>query len=332
VIAAVVIAGFALNVLATVDFGFISAGGAEAGPAYVLLKLLERGAGAILVVVGLFAAISRSLPEADVDERPSPWVLYGILTGLGVFLLHNLVDFSLFEAGPMFLFALLAGASLGMREAKGMRAGLRATRIVAMAAPLAWLVAAVALAAPVLIAESNANAGEEAVRTSRFEQAAQAYQDAAATVPYNGEYSLRAATILASAQDAATVARARAAFDAAIRANPLSAAYYATRAHFESHQPQPDATRVRQDFERSLELDPDNVQSRLEFAKTLEDLHDAAGARDQYEKALWYDDQLAPDEIERLSGAKVAEIRATIARLGSAAAPATATAPATRPI
>jgi hypothetical protein len=88
-----------------------------------------------------------------------------------------------------------------------------------VAAPVAWLAAAGALAAPVLIAESNANAGEEAVRTSRFAEAIQAYQDAAATVPYNGEYALRAAGILASARDPGSAERALASFDAAIRAN-----------------------------------------------------------------------------------------------------------------
>jgi tetratricopeptide (TPR) repeat protein len=329
-IAAVVAAGFLLNLLATVDFSFISAGGAEAGPAYVLLKLLERGAGAILVLVGMFSKVTRGLPEADFDERPSPWVLYGILTGLGVFLLHNLVDFSLFEAGPMFLFALLAGSALGMRDAAGVSTGKRTTRVVAVAAPVAWLAAAGALAAPVLIAESNANAGEEAVRTSRFAEAIQAYQDAAATVPYNGEYALRAAGILASARDPGSAERALASFDAAIRANPLNAAYYATRANFESHQPQPDPTRLRNDYERSLELDPENVQTRLAYARSLDELRFAAEAREQYEKALWYDDQLAPDEIERLPAAKVAEIRANIARpQGSTPAH---TMPATRPL
>jgi O-antigen ligase/tetratricopeptide (TPR) repeat protein len=327
-VVAVLATGFVLNVLATVDFGFMSAGGSE-GPAYVFLKLLERAAGAILVLVGMFATITRALPEADVDDRPAPWVLYGILTGLGVFLLHNLVDFSLFEAGPMFLFALLAGSALGMRqEANAPAAPRRVTLIMAAIAPVAWLVAAAALAAPVLIAESSADAGDEAVRTSRFEQAIQAYQDAAATVPYNGEYSFRAGRILGSARgDAAAADRARAAFDAAIRANPLSAAYLATRADFESRQPQPDPARIRKDFERSLALDPENVQTRLEYAGALAALHFPADAREQYEKALWYDDQLAPDEIERLSAGKVAEIRANIARLQ----PPT-TAPSTRPM
>jgi O-antigen ligase len=317
-IAAIASAGFALNVLATVDFGFISAGGGDAGPAYVLLKLLERCAGTILVLVGMFATITRGLPEADVDERPSPWVLYGLLAGLGVFLLHNLVDFSLFEAGPMFLFALLAGSALGLRDAVGAPTNRRAALLACIIAPVAWLVAAGALAAPVLIAESDANAGEEAVRTSRFAQAIQAYQDAAAMVPYNGEYAFRAGRILGSGEDAAAAEQARAAFDAAIRANPLSAAYHATRAEFESHQPQPDPARVRNDFERCLALDPETVQTRLAYAQVLEALHFAGDAREQYEKALWYNDQLADDEIERLSAAKVAAIRANIARLRQA--------------
>jgi tetratricopeptide (TPR) repeat protein len=137
-------------------------------------------------------------------------------------------------------------------------------------------------------------------------------------VPYNGEYAFRAGRILGSGEDAAAAEQARAAFDAAIRANPLSAAYHATRAEFESHQPQPDPARVRNDFERCLAIDPENVQTRLAYAQVLEALHFAGDAREQYEKALWYNDQLADDEIERLSAAKVAAIRANIARLRQA--------------
>jgi O-antigen ligase len=344
-IGAVITVGLTLSVLATIDFSFIATGG-DAGPAFVFLKLLERGAGAILVLVGMFATITRALPEAEVDDRPSPWVLYGVIVGLGVFLLHNLVDFSLFEPGPMFLFALLAGSALGVRQAADPDSAVapsagagrqpRATLIAGAIASIAWLAAVGALVIPVLIAEGSASAAEEAFRTSRFEQAAQAYQDAASTVPYNGEYAFHAARILASGRDDATVDRARATFETAIRANPMSAAYFATRAEFESLRPQPDPARVRAGYDRSLAIDPGNVQTRLEYAGVLESLRLPAKARAEYEQALWYNDQLAPDEVERLPAGRVGEIKAKIAALQPAAGATLPTtipvsAPATRP-
>jgi O-antigen ligase len=331
-IAAVVATGFALSVLSTVDFGFISSGGA-AGPAYVLLRVLERGAGAILVLVGMFATITRALPDVEIDDRPAPWLLYGVLIGLGVFLLHNLVDFSLFEIGPMFLFALLAGSALGMRQAAEPPNSPLTKRIIigtGVAAGVAWLAAAGAIAVPIGIAESSIHAGDEFYRTSRFEQALRAYQDAAATVPYNADYSARAAQMLQSIAGAGSVDLARAALDDAIRANPLNAGYYASRAALEMHRAQPDLERVRADYERSLALDPDDVDTRLEYAAALKALHRPADAREQFEKALWYNDQLAPDEIKRKSPTKVAQIQAQIARLQPASGPATA--PLTHPM
>jgi tetratricopeptide (TPR) repeat protein len=286
----------------------------------VLLRLLERCAGAGFALVGLWVATARSLEDTILDDRPAPWILHAILVALGVFLLHNLVDFSMFEVGPMFLFALLAGAALGMRQWDAGRvthspATPARRRVVALAiACVAWLVAAGALFVPVAVAEADAGAADEFLRTGDGARAAQAYHDAAATVPYNGDYSYNEARVL---QSGPNVAKAREALDAAIRANPYSAGYRFSRGHFEATLPQPDPSRVRADYERGLALDPANVPMRLDYAKILETLHLPAEAKAQYETALWYDDQLAPDEIERLAPAKVAEIRASIARLGS---------------
>ena len=49
------------------------------------------------------------------DERAAPWILYGILVGVGVFLVHNLIEFSMFEPGPLCLFGILVGSALGIR-------------------------------------------------------------------------------------------------------------------------------------------------------------------------------------------------------------------------
>jgi O-antigen ligase len=115
---AVVVASMTLGVLATVDLGFITAGG-PAGPAYVTLRLLDRALGAALLLAGMWATTVRSADDPSLDGRPAPWLLCGVLAGLGVFLLHNLVDFAMFEVGPMFLFACWRGR----RSACGRRGG-----------------------------------------------------------------------------------------------------------------------------------------------------------------------------------------------------------------
>ena len=93
------------------------------------------------------------------------------------------------------------------------------------------------------------------------------------------------------------------------------AGYLASLGGFEAQLGQPDAARIRSDFGTALTLDPANVPLRLDYAGILEQLGRKGDAREQYEKALWYNDQLAEVEVERLPPAKVAEIRAVIERL-----------------
>jgi O-antigen ligase len=317
--AAVALVAAGLSVLATVDFGFMTVGG-DAGPAYVLLRVLERCVGAGIALAGIWVATTRSVEDPTLDDRPAPWVMYAIAAGLGVFLLHNLVDFAMFELGPMFLFALLAGAALGPRQGdvSATPAPSTATR---RFAPLAvggaiWFVAAGVLALPVLIAEGNAAAGDEHLRRGQLGAAVQAYRAAAGAVPYNGEYWFRAARVL---QSGPSPDEARQAFAAAIEANPAHSGYRAARGMFEARQPQPDVARVRADYDAALARDPANVLMRLDYAAHLEGLGLRPEAKAQYELALSYNDQLAPVEVERLSPARVAEVEAAIARLGASA-------------
>jgi hypothetical protein len=237
--------------------------------------------------------------------------LTAMLAGLGVFLLHNLVDFAMFEVGPMFLFALLAGGALGMRGDHSTPSADRgrATVMAVSTVGVVWLIAAVTLVVPVVLAEERAAAGDEHLRTGSAALAARAYHDARERVPYNAEYAYSEARV---GQAGAAVA-----LDAAIAANPLHPGYYFQRGATEASRPQPDVARVRSDYDRALALDPANVERRLDYAKTLERLNLGGEARVQYQRALQYNAQLPPDEMERLPPARVAEIEAAAARLGS---------------
>ena len=70
-----------------------------------------------------------------------------MLAGLAVFLIHNLIDFSMFEIGPMMLFMLVGGAVLGVRSpsAAGL-ASARRSRFRHFASAWRWLVALIFIA------------------------------------------------------------------------------------------------------------------------------------------------------------------------------------------
>lgn len=307
----IALAAFALSVLSNVDFGFLSVGG-DAGAAIVTLGLLKCLAGGVLVLAGVWMTGASSLTDPFLNDRSAPWIFYAILVGLAVFMLHNLVDFSLFEVGPLFLFTLLAGSALGMRD--GVQQHVTAkTRIVALSSlSIIWLIALVALVVPVLIAADKSNEADERLRQGSFTGAARLYREAAAAVPYNAEHSFDAAN---AALRAADFESARQGFDQAIRANPGNAGYRFSRGAMEASRPAPNIARVRDDYDRGLEIDPANVSQRLEYARVLEKLSQFAEARRQYETALRFNDQLPPDEVKRLDPSKVAEIQSRIASL-----------------
>ncbi len=86
---------------------------------------------------------------------------------------------------------------------------------------------------------------------------------------------------------------------------------------------------MRADYDRSLALDPENVQTRLEYAGVLEALR--CPPSEAHAEGGWYNDQLAPDEIERLPAARGGEITAKIVALQPAATLRADTTPASSP-
>jgi len=70
-------------------------------------------------------------------------------------------------------------------------------------------------------------------------------------------------------------------------------------------------------YAQALALDPNNIDLRLEYADFLRDHNRPADARQQYERALWYNQQLKIDEIRRLPPARVEQISKTIQSLAA---------------
>jgi O-antigen ligase len=311
---AVGVVAMVINVLASIDW--------SQSVAFVSLELMRRVGFLCLFLVGSAAVAVRSAQSQDLDDRRAPWVLYALMVGLGLFLVHNLVDFSLFEPGPMTLFMFLCGAALGVRLDDPATASAGRPRVATgmlIGLCIAWVVVAGTFVAPLVMAEQAAAEGDEALRLRSAARAADDYARALDAVPYNADYAFRAGRALLFAPDARPHAdRAVAMLDRAAALDPDRAEYWLARANAESLRPNPDAAQIRGGYERALGLDPNSVQVRLEYAALLRRLGDPAGARGQYQAALRYNDLLSPDEPKRLSAEKVEQVRKAIAELGGA--------------
>jgi O-antigen ligase len=302
-----------VNVISSLDFR------ADAG--YVLNELLQKVSMFALLLIGASLAAIKSLAAPELDARPAPLALYGLVAALAAFLVHNLVDFSLFEAGPLTLFALLAGAAVGVRtpSAAGRRKRTAAAAVCLGAACAAWLAVAGFVWAPTSAAEDDADEAGAALRQKRSNDAVRLLVAARDRQPLNADYPFRAANVLLAQGGPAQSQGALELLDQAIRTDPMACEFYLARARYFTRGPgQPlagtpqVAGHVERDFARAVELNPNDAAVRAEYADALARFGDRAGAVHQYEEALRYDAMLRPQEPKRMKPERVAEIRANI--------------------
>ncbi len=303
-----IVGGILLNLAAAVDFSQPSA--------YLMLETFGRLLWAGLLFIGLVAATMRGMKEQAMDDTPARWVLYGLLVGLGVFFIHNLMDFVLMEPGPMTIFAIVLGAALGVRTPSA--AGRKKRRGVAigvlLAAGIAWLIGVVTVVIPIADAESRAQDGDTALRTSRPVQAAELYEGALRTVPWNADYAYRAARAWMSVPGTIPE-KVKTMLGQAIAIDPANVNYHRTRAAYELALPKPDPQAVRADFDAVLRLDPRNLLSILDYAHVLETFGDPKAAAVQYRRALEVNEGYDKTEPKRLSPAEISKIEETIQKL-----------------
>ena len=313
-------AAMIINILAGLDLGQQFS--------YVVMELLKRIMYLGALTIGSVVVALRSVEDPQIDHRPAPWVLYGILVGLGVFLIHNLIEFSLFEPGLLCLFALLAGSALGVRRPSvAGRHRHTATALGALTvACVLWLAGAIGLFIPTAVAESAANSGDTAMRQNRLTEAFGQYNSAWLDMKINADYAFRAAQALhyeaaavlrsGGSQISAVPAMAlqvEAFYDIAIERNPRAVGPYLWRASFALMMHDPD--QVMHDFDKALELNPNEVSIRLQYAGALQSLHRPAAAKEQLRQALWFNDQLDRAEPKRLSDEQVTTINKEITSL-----------------
>jgi tetratricopeptide (TPR) repeat protein len=129
----------------------------------------------------------------------------------------------------------------------------------------------------------------------------------------NADYTFRTAQAMIAGR-ATNPAEILSLLDSAVRRNPMSTEYLLTRARFAASLPDAAERRdaIRADYRRVLELNPNEVSLRLEFADVLKGFgtpEDRAAARREYEEALRFNEMLPANEPKRLKAGRVEEIR-----------------------
>ncbi len=300
-ITAIIMGAILINLIASIDWS-------QQGW-FLLLEAFRRLIFLGLMLAGTLIVTVRSIKDQEADDRPATWILYAMLTALAVFFVHNLLDFSLAEPGPLMLFALLVGACLGARTTWINVARHRTGAIAAISiGTIVWITFTLGVVLPVDDAENQQQAGDAAMQAGNPHSAATLYLSAYHRMPLNADYAFRSAQAMRVARE--TPERVKATLDTAIGRNPRDAGYHLTRAAIESEQG--DLESAKADFEKSIPLDPNNIGIRLDYAKILEALNDRPGAAEQYKIALEKNSQLHPDEPKRLSPRQVDQIKMMI--------------------
>jgi len=314
-VAGIAAAAIIINIFASIDF--------TQSASWVIVELINRMLYLCALLIGSLAVALRSVEKPRVDERAAPWILYGILVGAGIFLVHNLIEFSMFEPGPLCLFGVLLGAALGVRLGNP---PVRAPRISPLAiaglaaACAGWLAAGYWIAVPLIHSEAAAHRGDDKLRAGDFEAASGDYVRAALVLPTNADYAFRAARALqmslgppAPLSDPQQIERAITLrnrilvwYAVAIQSDPSFLGAYHLRGIFWLQMSE--AQRMIADFDKVMELNPNEVSLRLEYARSLEMLHLLPEAKQQFELALSYNGLLDKNEPKRLSPDKAAEI------------------------
>ena len=282
---------------------------------YVTIEAFRRGVYTLVFVVagGWFAVEEMKRPA--LTNRPAPLMLLASGAGLGVFAIHNFIDFSLFETGAWYVVMLLVGAAVGIRKASGdvtadamPSAGAGRTGLLAGAGWSAIAAASVVLiGVPVIGGEMTARAGDAAFVARQFVAADRAYHQAYAKSMWlhNADYLLRAVRCEAARQAIATL-------DEAIKANPRHIPSYLTRADIRLRGGAGDAELALPDMAKAVQLNPTDISLRVDLGDALARMGRPADAVIEYRKALSLNQAFPEDEVKRLSPADLDALRRKI--------------------
>jgi tetratricopeptide (TPR) repeat protein len=289
-----------INIAASIDF-------TQSG-SYIFYELLKRGLFFGLLVLGALIGMARATAPAAMDDRPAPWIRGALLAALATFVLHNTIEFSMFETGPMCLFMFLAGAAIGVAAPQeDIGEADRARTLVALAAAVVGWCAAALVTIKMLEAESWAQSADEAFRTSRFADADWDLAKAVDATPVtNSDYLYRRAEVAIAARQ--SPGEIRAGLQGALLLDPTNVKAARTLGQFEIRQANPDVVDFSAAYERALALDPCDVQARVEYADGLMRLGETDKAAAEYREALRRNEGYDVTEPKRLSAGETARI------------------------
>ena len=312
---AAIVLGVALNMGLSIDF--------SQPPAYLFLEVFRRVLALGLLTIGVLATTVRIGAADALDTAPAPWMLYGLLIGLGAFFVHNLMEFVLAEPGPLTLFSVLLGAAIGLRTRWPAPAVNRPNRVpigILVAASLAWLAVIATLVIPITAAEEHARDGGDQIRAGRPDLAVGLITDALRTVPYNVDYAYRAARAMRIAGEKPE--RVAGGTGTGDRRRPEECSILSSTRERgiapgkprREHHPLGLSACVG---DRSAKPGP-----RLEYADHLAKLGQPLAAAEQYQLALATNARYDPHEPKRLPVDRVKQIEQLIQQLKSAGNPA----------
>lgn len=274
-----IVLGMGLNFVAGEDFSM--------GQDWLILSALGVVGMGLAMIVGMWWVLGEG------EKQTTPWVRRGLAAGLAIFFVHNLLDFSWSEPGPLALAALMAGSLVGGNEKTGSeKRGLAWLGLGGMG--LAW-VAMWGVAVWVTVAEQKGVEADEKLRTKSVLAAAERYAQAFEWMPINADFAYKEAM---SWQVGGQMLKAKGAMDKAIGANGRVAKFFVARA--EIGKKLEDQSIATEDYDRAVKLDPMDLDLRLEYAKTLEWAGKMEEARREYQRVLEMDEKLV-GEFRRLS-------------------------------
>lgn len=286
--------------------------------AYVFTELLRRLLYLGIAILVLAAGVIRNKHRLELDDRPAPLLLIGMITAVAVFFVHNLIDFAFWESGPMHVTALLIGALIGVRgeSLAGRKKWNRTAVALAGVGLTAWLMAMFGLVVPLADAERRAQRADDALRANELRRAISGYKAAFDNAPIkNADYAFRAGrALLIENRDSE---EAYVWLSQAIATNPRDAGYRLTRASSRllATPERRDLVGALEDFASAIAIDPNNLQSRLDYASTLEAAGKKSEAAAQYDEVIKRNELYDATEPKRLAKEEIEKLKVHAAQL-----------------
>ncbi len=305
-----VLLGFGLSLVCVVDFSQMSE--------VVIMAVARQILYLLMLIIGIALVFLRmNKGQIVVDHRPITGLVDAAIIAVLIFLLHSQIDFVFFETGPMYIFAMLSGAIIAMRNPHHHHTASHQSQrsLWITGTVIAWLIWFIAIGtgiSRVFVAQDQAHRGDELARRGQQMAAAARYQEAASILPINSTYAFRAATALIYA--GAPSQQVLNTIDKAIDANSRDTANWLLRARYllrSAASGSPDRSALA-DFDHAIQLDPQDIDTRVEYAHVLADAGQHAAAAQQARAALAINNAYDPGEEKRLTPEKLNALQAFI--------------------